>query len=247
MAKAQNGNALVPAGQYSALAMPPEKLGMAIKDNLGNQKLTRFDLESIKVPGSGGKTWQIETLEGSEAVPAITGVIVTWRDNRGYWKESFARSGGGTPPDCQSDDAIWGIGDPGGDCATCRFAQFGSAVREDGTPGAGQACKLVRLLFVLQEKSLLPAVITCPPGSLKLVRSYFRRLTSEAIPYHHVLTRFTLENDRSETNILYSQINPTLAGRLSEEEIAKVAEYMKLLQPSLNTVRAMGDDFDARS
>lgn len=208
--------------EYTALAQPIGATIEALRANLGSGGITQFDLSRVKVPTGGGTTWEVPELEGSTPSKAIEGIIVGWRDVRAYWEHSFS---GAQPPDCSSQDAVTGIGNPGGSCNVCPMAEFGSKVGDDGKPRAGQACKLMRLLFILRKDDLLPLVLTAPPTSIPIIKRYFLQLASRGLPYWSVGTKFGLEKTRSGDGIEFSRIMPAIGARLTPEEDAKAREY----------------------
>ena len=77
MAKAQSTE-LVPVGQYKIATMDPAKLKRLIRDNLGDEGLSVWDLPRIVVPTGGGVFWTV----GDEPRQALQGVIVHQRDVR---------------------------------------------------------------------------------------------------------------------------------------------------------------------
>ena len=121
--------------EFPALQAEPKFLKELVQDNLGGGNLSPFDLEKISIPSAGSLFWTVPTLEGDPiTTKELLGIILFVQDARAYWKQNFGESGGGTPPDCTSEDAITGHGDPGGSCSECPYSVFGS----DG--GDGQAC-----------------------------------------------------------------------------------------------------------
>lgn len=243
MAK-QNGsdknNKLALLESYAITRIEPKALTEIIRDNVGPGGISQFDLDRIKVPSSGATTWMIPSLDGEETSKEIVGVIVAWRDVRAYWETPFAEAGGGAPPDCSSDDAIKGFGSPGGACADCPLSQFGSDDRQ-----IGQACKAMRLLFILRSNDILPIALAAPPTSLRGLRQYFLRLASKEIHYNAVVTKLSLEKATSKGNINYAKIAPTMAGELTPEETERIRQYTGMLTPQLERVQATSDDFDA--
>lgn len=137
--------------------------------------LHEFDLDRAKLTSGG---WELPSLDGTAHCGALTGVIVYWRDCRARWEGEL----GGVPV-CYSKEAKIGTGIPGGDCASCEYAQFGS-----DAAGRGQACKLMRQLLVLLQGELLPKVATLPPTSISPCRKYFLRLASVGKPIWSVVT-----------------------------------------------------------
>jgi hypothetical protein len=222
--------ALIP--NYAMMQHDVKDLMAIIGANLGaHEQLTPGDLDRIKIPAGGGTTWSIPTLDGEIDTKEFEGVIVAFKNQRAYWEESF--SGGNVPPDCSSDDGMTGTGEPGGDCGKCRWSQFESATGEDGKPRPGQACKQVRLMAIVMKDDLIPILIAAPPTSLGNMRRYFLRLSSRAVPFYGVLTKFTLIKAKSQGGIEYSQLACASAGKLSPDETVKMKAYAEVIGSSL--------------
>ena len=150
--------ALVPASkQYVILGSDLGALQESIRANLGDAgSVGVFDLDTIRVPAAGGQRFAVPSLEGEQEAKAIEGVVVAWKDPRAYWRLSMGSGGGANAPDCSSPDGVRGVGDPGGDCATCPMNQWGSAVGDDGKPKKGKACKEMRNLFIVRPSDRIP-------------------------------------------------------------------------------------------
>lgn len=232
---------LVPL-QTFAIAERPDDLALILRENVGDGRMTPFDLDRVKVPTSGGRTWLVPTLDGDKDERALEGVIVAWREPRAFWEGAF--SGGGNPPECSSVDGVIGQGTYGigselhgdGQCRTCPMAAWGSKVDEKGQATRGQACKQMRLLFLLPADALLPFAIFCPPTSIAPVRKYFMRLSAQGIPYYGVVTSLALDKATNAGGIDYSQVVPTMAGRLSTDDRETVRRYSAQLQATLDAV-----------
>lgn len=233
MAKNENKNeeTALAIPNYAVMQHSVEDLQNVIASNLGGTELGPGDLDRIKVPAGGGTTWSIPTLDGDVDTKELVGVIVAFKDQRAYWKESY--SGGSSPPDCASDDGMMGTGDPGGACDRCPYAQFESAVGDDGKPRPGQACKQVRLMAIVQPDDLIPMLLAAPPTSLANMRKYFLRLSSRATPYYGVVTKFTLAKAQSSGGIAYSQVEASSVTRLADDELQKMAGYAQVIGKSL--------------
>lgn len=221
---------------YAIASMDSRAVAEIISDNIGNSSIGQFDLDRIKIPAGGATVWSVPTLEGDEPAKELLGVIVHFQDQRAYWAESFGKGGGGNPPDCSSLDMQVGVGHPGGDCSRCPFAQFGSAVRDDGSEGRGQACRSIRALYLLLPNSVLPMVVPIPPSSLKMVRSYFLRLSSQAVPYHKVITRLKLIRTKSGDGIDYAQVQAEMAQRLTDADHARILPLKKMIATAAQTI-----------
>jgi hypothetical protein len=132
----------IDAAGYLALTHDLAEVKSFIEDNLAGQEVSEFDLQRINVPSGKAQKYRFEipTLEGSEAVDEISGIIVFQKQTRAFWPQSIDEGGGNVPPSCSSPDARHGFGkqwatatdpDPDGDprrvaCASCPNAQFGS-------------------------------------------------------------------------------------------------------------------------
>lgn len=205
----------------------------AIQENVGCGGISEFDFERIKIPAGGGPAFAINTLEGETMVKTFDCVIVLARDSRGYWAKSPEDGGGNAPPDCSSHDGLIGIGDPGGRCADCPLAQFGTAKKGDKVL-KGQACKAMRQLFILTGGSLLPVVLTLPPTSLKAAKQYMLRLAGQGVPYFGVVTKVGLEQATNEANQKYSKATFTFVAKLNDEQRAKAKAYGEMLRPLID-------------
>jgi len=227
------------AGEFGAFAVVRADAGAlaAVRENIGDGQLTRFDLDSVKMPAGGGIAWEIPG-EASDGGPDVckefAALIIHAADQRAYWKKSIDESGGGSPPDCQSSNAREGHGNPGGECALCPFSKFGSAKPKPGQDEAkGQACRQIKLLFLMRPVGILPIALALPPTSLKPAKMYLLRLGSRGLPYYGTLTKFSLAKTSSGGND-YSVAQLTQGEVLSDEQLAFVrglrAEMLRTIQ-----------------
>ncbi len=179
------------------LPASPEELREIMAENMG-EDVSPFDLEQVGIPTGGGLKFTIPTLTGEDSVADVTGIITHWQNCRAYWPGAFA---GDTPPICASEDGVIGVGTPGGRCAECPFAQFGSDPDESG----GQACKQMRRLYIARPDHMLPLVLTLPPTSIGPCRKYMMLLTSAKVPYWGVVTKITLTQAKNKGGISYAK------------------------------------------
>lgn len=214
--------------QFKVMTIDGNKIKTIIKDNLGADGLKLSDLERITVPSGGGIVWEVPGLEGLETTKELTGIMIASQTGRKFWTQSFDETGGGTPPDCYSPDGVTGIGSPGGECATCPNAQFGTA---DNGRGRGQACSEFRSILMVLKDEILPVVITAPAMSLSPIRKYLRGLVSRQLPLHAVYTRLTLEKDKNKDGITYAKIVPVKVGDVENPDIIK--SYADNIKPYL--------------
>lgn len=239
------GTDLQPLEEY-AIATRSDAMAEVMKENVGQGGMTVFDLDRVKMPTGGGKLWSVPGLAGEEDVRTIDGIIVAWSEPRAFWATSLDDGGGGNPPDCSSTDGVHGRGMYGvgsdahssGECDTCPMSEWGSKGELRGDDARGQACKQMRLLFMLRRDDLLPLAMFLPPTSIGPVRKYFMRLASRGIPYYGVVTTLGLEQTKNSGNIEYSVVTAEMAGALGDEDRARVKAYAESIQGSLRKVES---------
>ena len=237
--KKKNGTATLAKTGSGFAALAVQDGGAALAEvmaaNLGGEALSPFSLDQVGVGAAGATIFQLPTLEGSELKEEFDGVIVAHTQARAYWQSPDPVEG--TPPDCYSTDGVEGRGDPGGHCTACPLAQFGSALGSDGEPRSGQACKLMRRMYVLRREDTLPLMVTAPPSSLKNIQKYLVRLTSRALPYWSVVTRFKQETAQSKGGIKFSRLVLSVAERLPEGDAKAMKEYGEAFRSALADTR----------
>ena len=205
------------------------------------------DLERIKNPTSGGNNFRVQSVEGEKRVEKLVGIIIAWRDTRVFFDKPYG-SGPVGPPACSSNDGIHGIGDPGGECATCKWAKFGSKAVLDGKPMTGQgptACRQMRQLLILRGEGLLPEVLNATPGSLNQIQPYMRRLMNYGYAPYTVLTEISLAPEKSGGGIEYSQMRFKMLQepKLTEEQMKVAEAYYNIFQPALRTIELSREDY----
>ena len=234
------GNLQVPAILADYRLFDTEAMAI-YQENLGDEPLQLSDLVRVKVPAGGATAWEVPTLEGDdESVKEIQGIIVADRYTRAYWQDEF--SGAKVRPDCSSNDGKFGNGDPGGMCATCPMAQFGSSTNPK-SPNS-QACKKVHLLFVMTPGNNVPYVIPVPPGSLQSVRKYLLGLSSKNISKSLVVTSLKLVKDQSSGGIAFSKITPALVTKIPEGLAETVKDYVKENTGAFSRVQVSREDME---
>lgn len=215
-----NALATIVSTDYPALLEDSTDILQMITDNLEGETISPFDLDTVKVPGSAGLTWE---LPGDQSGKTFDAIVISHKLGRQYWSQPYGDGEGG-PPDCHSTDTIIGVGTPGGECSACEYAEFGSALK-----GAGQACGMRRTCFLLMPGAAMPTVISVPPSSLKGSKKYFFNLGNQGHRYFHVVTRFSLEKTKASGGIDYSKIVFEMVGPIPEEMRPAVEAYRQLI------------------
>lgn len=237
MSKPVKQEAAPPArAEFAILKREAAEMRELMEANLGQGGMNPYDLDKIKAPSGGALFWTIHTLEGEEAVKELEVILLHWRDVRRYYARGLEESGGGSPPDCRSEDTVRGFGTPGGSCLSCPLAQMGS----DPKGGKGQACKERRMLFVVRPGGVLPDLLELPTTSLKPVRDYFKRLASAGHLFYGLRTKVGLKAAQNEKGIKYSEAVFAAGEPLAPDELAAVKAMRAALLPVLDAPRGAG-------
>ena len=197
-------------------------------------------LDRIKVPSGGITVFELPS-EGSnepETIREFTGVILHHHPVFAYYKDEY--TGGKEPPDCGSFDGVTGEGDPGGECAKCRFNQFGT-----GANGS-KACQNRRLLYILREGEVFPLMLSLPTGSLKEFTRYIQRLLSKGQRSAAVVTKFSLKKELNKKGVAYSQVQFTISRMLAAEElpiVGNIIDQIKVYDKKLGFSAVEQDGF----
>lgn len=229
----------------AALAQINEQIGQlseALEANVGNTPLGFFDLDRIKVPSGGATMWGYEGPEGVIGSEEIVGVMLSVQKARSYFEATEAKEG--TPPDCASTDGDHGYGtrgfpqDAGGpyDCATCPFAQWGSATGADGKERRGKRCREREfVLFLIPTAGALPYFLNLPPSSIDVSKKYRLRVAKRLGRFWHVVTKLTLEKVTGD--FTHSRVVMTQVGNLDADQCAQVDALKRVVDGILQTVK----------
>lgn len=186
-----------------------------VRESLGGDTLNLTTLTELKTPAAAGKYW--DTPQGPRET--IEGVIVLRHATRAYYATSY-EDAPNTPPDCFSADMLRGIGNPGGDCTKCPFAEFGSAKNN------AMACSQITNLFILTPDSgVLPWYYKLSPTNFQTFKDYGVIQASLGKPYHRVMSRLSLEQTKSNNGTPYSRVRVEMVRPLTPEESAEMAKY----------------------
>lgn len=191
--------------------------------NIGSGGISAGDLSRIKIASGGLTQFVVPTLEGDKGISKLEGVVVLAKDTRAYWKSEDPNN---TPPDCSSNDAITGAGDPGGSCASCSLAKFGS----DPKGGKGQACKQIKQLFMLRGESMLPEIVSLPPTSVVPANRFFVTLQGSRIPHYAALISIEVEKAQNPQGKPYGKAKFHHIRTLTPDEKNRALEFRKMAQ-----------------
>lgn len=226
--------------EYAIAKMAPEDLSTLIATTVGTSGLGVTDMPRIKLPLAGATQWLVPSADDPDSgtpVKALEGVVIYQHDARALF---YTREDGGIsnePPLCYSATARTGSGNPGGTCAICPNAKFGTAPKG----GKGQACKLMHHVYFVMQGFLLPYVIVLPPSSVGAWRKYMVSLISGGKPATSVVTRITLEKVTGSV-APYARVVPSFVRSLSAEEQKTVDAYAASIVPAIQGVQQPVED-----
>ena len=210
--------------------------------------------EIIKIPTGGGTFWTVPTEEGEEdSQKELVGVILDHYTVRAYWPGVF--SGGNSPPACSSLNGRQGnqprTDGEFGDCATCKWAQFGTATKPDGNSGRGQACKLKHRVFLLPiGQSIFPYLI--PLSVMSATKkydgsfsTYTVKLAGKLKKLREVKSRIKLTKDTNADGQEYSKAQfSEVPGGLTDEEKKMTAFLSEQLKSAMRSRPFETEEFD---
>jgi hypothetical protein len=239
--KVTEEKALVKFGDFQLAQIQADEITALFAANMDGETITQSDLERIKVPAGGGLQWEVTDPDSGEPENAkeLTGIIVYMKNCRAFW----ASRGTNSPPDCKSDDGKTGIGTPGGDCLKCKQAQFGTATNQAGQPGKGQACKAMKMIFLLQRDGIIPRLVIAPPTSLKPIKKFRLDMIQTKRFINHSIVSLGLENDKAAGGEKYSKMTIRYAGDLTDAEAAIVDAYAATMKAGWAQVGVESGDY----
>lgn len=91
---------------------------------------------------------------------------------------------------------------------------------------------------------MFPLLLTLPPTSLRNFANYLaKRVIGKKRRSHEVLTKVALKKATSGGGISYSQATFALAGLLSPEDAAGVAEYARGIRAATRRLEIAADEY----
>ena len=241
MAKKETSLAVINPDEFAVAKVEPGTLAEVLRENVGAHGFDEFDLDRVGMPSGGGLSFEVPTLGGVQPQQEIVGVIIGHGDRRAYWSRPYG-DGESVPPDCSSMDAFTGVGTPGGSCAKCPMAAFGSKIKQGGAKGRGQACNQRKLLFVIRPTDTLPLVVSCAPTSIDAVKKYMLRLASAGKPAYGVVTKITLKQEKNADGIKYSSVQCEMVSELTAEQAVKFRQVAEAMRPFIGRVSIRAAD-----
>jgi len=220
---------LVPTAQQVAM----------LRDSLGpGERISLSLLDRIKLPPGGGEYF---TMQNGPPAKTVEGVLLLRQPTRAMWYKRYGETGGGTPPDCYSLDAVTGIGKPGGTCGEpnepgcCPLNEWDTAENDAGEKTVGKKCREVTRIYMLFPGDVFPALLPLSPTSFFAAKQYaFSQIKNGG--YWNVITSIALMPYKSTLGVDYSRAVFSFVRTLTDEEQAALAPYRSFVQPLLQAV-----------
>lgn len=243
--KQKNSETAVVAYQPKTAAMIVPDLGEAmeiIQEALGGAELTLNDLDVVKTPTGGAQFW---TLPSGKPAEEIRGVPILKQTPRTYWRtKRGAGDEGSGPPDCSSPDGEMGYGkrfedDNAGPhpCEGCPLNEWGTAKRDDGSPGAGKACSEKTRVFLAVSDDLRPLRIELAPTSGQNIKRYWLRQATSVPPKPVYASEAVFKLEKRKGPVQDYAVAVVEAGEvLSPEERQRVEGYRASVVPLLEAL-----------
>lgn len=194
--------------------LPQEVAWEDIKENLADSELScpkiKFSSSEANFSLSGA-----DDDEG-ETVKSFTGIIFWWSKQNTYWSSGFDPANPG-PPDCFSIDGK--TGSKFGNCATCKFNQFGSAAQ-----GKGKACRNQIKLYIQLENKAIPMTLLLSPKNLSAFnKGFLTDVTQKGLAYWKIKAKFTAYKNKAKGET-FARIKIEILGVFKGEELEKLTE-----------------------
>jgi len=204
-------------------------IGEAMRENFEGQEITPRELFfQVKMPAGGGTSFTTIDEEGNEVeVKEITGIILHIGNTRAYHVGKYGTPGADKVPVCSSEDAITGVGSPGGECAKCPMNEFKSAEN-----GKAKACSEYKPLYVLVPKIERPIAIRISSASFKKFKEYNTNLSMSGIKRYQVETVFSLIKVKGDSD--YAEIVLKKGNKITDPvALELISVYRKNIIPFL--------------
>ena len=239
MAKETTAVATISDSFYPALS---EEAVVGIKEamdaNLGGDSIDPRKLFStIKMPSGGSTAWEIPAIEGEDFVTKeFTGIIMHIGTERAKYVGKYGEN---KVPECTSQDGVFGIGEPGGECMRCHYNQFDTHEEHKGRKG----CSEVKMVYFIMkntgqfEAEEWPMIMRVSAGSFGVLEDYRIKLAKSRIMIHSIETKFTLIKTKNKQDIDFAQMVMTRGEKVADKAmLSTIAEYKKGILPYISTV-----------
>lgn len=208
-----------------ALVTPGEEIITAIAEEMDGLGPLPFD--RVKIPSGGITAFEVpgEDENTPDISTELVGIILHHYPVNAFWPDEY--NGTNEPPFCSAMDGKNGINRDGvvENCTNCPYNEYGS-----GKNGA-KACKNTHRCYILRENNPVPLLLTLPPTSLNSLRNYLaKQVVLKGLRSYGVITKITLQKEKSNDGILYSRAAFSKVGIVADEQKAGVMKMVDLVK-----------------
>lgn len=173
------------------------------------------------------------------AIEELRGVILHKQKVRALWEE------GNNTPLCSSLDCITGTDDEGmkRPCSGCQYNEWGSA-SDEKSDRKGKACKEMRRIYLLEENSSVPILVTLPPTSIKPWDDFNSGRLTQGITDLSAQVILSLMPG-SKGSYVYSVIKPKNGAKLVPADIVKFFQMRQKFAEAWSKAEITADDYNA--
>ena len=206
--------------------------------------LGEIPFDRVKIPSGGGVAFEIpgDDPDSPDLAKEIAGIVIDHHPVNAYWESKY--DGQNTPPSCSSMDGKIGTEPETGEmhnCQNCPYNEFGS-------DGEGKKCKNMHRLYILQEGSPLPFILTLPPTSIKNWKDYLgKRIVIKGHRPHHVITKITLKKETNKQGIAYSSAQFAIGGKINDSMKAELDRYKESIKKTTRKIGIIDDEYGTKS
>ena len=216
--------------KWAVVYKQPEEFEEELREILPvGMELRPSDLAWYRVPGKDGSRWIVRgggADPDDEGPKEVTAIILDRTTPRGFWSSEYGGEGDEAKPDCWSDDGVTGTGNPGGECRTCVFNEWGTA--EQFGRGKGKACKEMFQLLLLERDNIFPSFMIIPSTSLKEVHRYFVSTAGKGGPTAAIV-RFGLRKKQTTNGMIVNVVTPKSIEKIPAAHVRRLKEYAQAM------------------
>ncbi len=246
--------------EIAALDPQSRKVAALIYNIQQSGGVTEADIRRVKNPSGGGLMFEIENASGDpEPVRDLVGIPLIVVPRRQLWGDK--KIGSGDRPVCSSTDLIHGVkrrddktgavdisqnildiaipGGADGLCAGCPFDEWGTAVKQDGTPGEGKRCQESRVIYFLRVGDILPVKLTIPPSSLGNFRKSLKQLPDK---FDQCVVRIYITKGKNGDGQDVGMFNIEPKSTLDDEAVERLNAFRPLFQKVIENATAERTD-----
>lgn len=184
----------------------------------------------VKVPSGDLAVFEVD----DEPAKSVEGIIVDHFASRVLYLKKYGE-GDKTPPICRSNDGVYGerFGIENKIlCSNCEYNIWGSYQKfiDEKETGNRKACQENHLLFLLRSGELLPLLFKLPSTSIAPLALYMTKLGMKGKNQTSVVTRISLEKDKSRGGIEYVKTVFQRVTDVPKENLDEIKEVVKFLK-----------------